>query len=90
MRASFYLEEFQRAGIALVTPTEPERDFIHQKYIGELLKNQFLPQSREEIMRIAHRMKAEDGIEALFWRDGTSAAVARRLPIRASSFSTPP
>ncbi len=65
MRASFYPEEFQRAGIALVTPTEPERDLIHQKYIGELLKNQFLPQSREEIMRIARRMKAEDGIEAL-------------------------
>jgi aspartate racemase len=65
MRASFYPREFQQAGIALVTPTEPERDIIHQKYIGELLKNQFLPESREEIMRIAHRMKTEDGIEAL-------------------------
>jgi aspartate racemase len=65
MRATFYPEEFQRAGIALVTPTETERDFIHTKYIGELLKNQFLPQSRGEIIRIAHRMKAEDGIEAL-------------------------
>ena len=65
MRASFYPEEFQRAGIALVTPTESERDFIHKKYIGELLKNQFLPQSREEIMRIAHRLQTEDGIEAL-------------------------
>ena len=65
MRASFYPEEFQRARIALVTPTESERDFIHKKYIGELLKNQFLPQSREEIMRIAHRMQTEDGIEAL-------------------------
>ena len=65
MRASFYPEEFQRAGIALVTPTEQERDFIHKKYIGELLKNQFLPQSRDEIMRIARRMQAEDGIEAL-------------------------
>ena len=65
MRASFYPEEFQRAGIALVTPTEAERDFIHQKYIGELLKNQFLPQSREDIMRIAQRLKSEEGIEAL-------------------------
>jgi len=65
MRASFYPEEFERAGIALVTPTEPERDFIHKKYIGELLKNQFLPQSREEIMSIARRMQTEDGIEAL-------------------------
>ncbi len=65
MRASFYPEEFQRAGIVIVTPTEPERDFIHMKYIGELLKNQFLPQSREEIMNIARRMQTDDGIEAL-------------------------
>lgn len=65
MRASFYPEEFQRAGIALVTPTEAERGFIHNKYIGELLKNQFLPQSREEIMSIARRLQAEEGIEAL-------------------------
>lgn len=65
MRASFYPEEFQRAGIALVIPTEPEREFIHKKYIGELLKNQFLPQSRTEIMNIAQRLQAEDGIEAL-------------------------
>jgi len=65
MRASFYPEEFHRAGIALVTPTEAEREFIHRKYVGELLKNQFLPASREEIMRIAHRLKDEEGIEAL-------------------------
>src|SRR5271165_6075588 len=65
MRASLYPEEFQRAGIALVTATEPERDFIHKKYIGELLKNQFLPQTREEIMRIAHRLQTEEGIQAL-------------------------
>ncbi len=65
MRATFYPEEFQRAGIALVTPTEAEREFIHKKYIGELLKNQFLPQTRDEIMRIAQRLKAQEGIEAL-------------------------
>ncbi len=65
MRASFYPEEFQRAGIAMVIPNQAERDFIHKKYIGELLKNQFLPQSQEEIMSIAHRLQAEEGIEAL-------------------------
>ena len=65
MRASFYPEEFQRAGIALAIPTEPEREFIHKKYIGELLKNHFLPATRAEIMGIAQRMHAEDGVEAL-------------------------
>jgi aspartate racemase len=65
MRANFYPEGFQRAGITLVRPKQPEQEFIHRKYIGELLKNQFLPESRTEILRIALRMKEEDGIEAL-------------------------
>lgn len=65
MRASFYPEEFQRAGIGLVRPKESEQEFIHGKYIHELLNNQFLPETRTEILSIANRMKAEDGIEAL-------------------------
>jgi aspartate racemase len=65
MRASFYPEEFQRAGIVLVRPKEAEREFIHSKYIGELLRNQFLPATRTEILSVAQRMKNEDGIEAL-------------------------
>jgi aspartate racemase len=65
MRANLYPDEFQRAGIAMVRPTEPEREYIHRKYIGELLKNQFLPETRTDILRIAQRMKDEDGIEAL-------------------------
>jgi len=48
-----------------VIPKEREREFIHQTYIGELLKNQFVPQSREEILRIAHRMKSEDRVQAI-------------------------
>jgi aspartate racemase len=65
MRANFYPKELQQVGIAVVVPTESEREFIHSKYIGELLNNQFLPETRAEILRIARRMKAEDGVEAL-------------------------
>jgi aspartate racemase len=65
MRASFYPEACERAGVALVIPRHSEQHFIHSKYIGELLKNQFLPQTRDEILRIADRMKADDGVEAI-------------------------
>jgi aspartate racemase len=65
MRAKFYPQEFQRAGIALVTPQEQEREYIHRKYIGELLKNQFLAETREEILRIARRMKSDENVEAI-------------------------
>ena len=65
MRASFYPQEFERAGISLITPGDSERQYIHERYIGELLKNEFLPETRSEILRIAQRMKAEAAVEAI-------------------------
>ena len=65
MHANFYPEEFARQGINLLRPSEAEREFIHTKYLGELLKNEFLPETRDAILAIAHRMIAEDGVEAI-------------------------
>jgi len=65
MRANFYPEEFQRAGIAMVRPKDSELEFIHRKYIDELLHNQFLSETRTQILNIAQRMKKEDEVEAI-------------------------
>jgi aspartate racemase len=65
MRADFYPREFQAAGIALVVPNQAEREYIHGKYIGELLENKFLPETRTEILRIAERLRAEEGLQAI-------------------------
>lgn len=65
MRANFYPEEFERAEVAMVRPSEAEQKIIHRKYIDELLKNRFLPESRSEILGIAQRMKTEDSVEAI-------------------------
>src|SRR5437762_2634200 len=65
MQATFYPDEFQRAGISIVRPKESEQDFIHQKYLDELLNGKFLPETRAELLRIARRMKVEEGMEAM-------------------------
>src|SRR3989440_11576597 len=65
MRGRFYPEVVARAGIALVTPAEEEKEFIHRAYIGELLKNVFLPETRDRIIGIINRMRAEDAIDAV-------------------------
>jgi aspartate racemase len=65
MRANFYPEEFERAGIAMVRPKDSEREFIHRKYIDQLLKNQFRAETRKEILGMAQRMKTEESVEAL-------------------------
>jgi len=86
MRASFYPEEFQRAGIALVLPKESEREFIHRKYIGELLKNQFLPETRTEILRIVQRMMAEDSVEATVLAGTELPLLLRNLDVTGIEF----
>jgi aspartate racemase len=65
MRARFYPEIFARAGIAVVLPSPAEQAFIHEKYMGELLNNIFLPDTRDRLLAIVEAMKQRDGIEAL-------------------------
>ena len=65
MRARFSPDAFARAGLELVTPNDAEQAIIHDKYINELLKNQFLPETRATLLDIIERMRRDDGIEAL-------------------------
>ena len=65
MQATFYPKVFSREGLALAVPTAEEQDYIHDKYIHELIPGQFLPQTRERLLAIAARMRDEDGIEGL-------------------------
>jgi aspartate racemase len=49
----------------LVTPQEDEQTYIHEKYLGELLKDVFLPETREKLLGIIHRMKERQQIQAM-------------------------
>jgi len=65
MQARFYFEVFSRAGLKLVVPAEEEQDYIHRIYLGELLKNIFLPETRARLLEIAIEMKRRDNIEGV-------------------------
>ena len=65
MRERFFPDVFDRAGLELVTPRADEQASIHEKYIHELLKNQFLPETRSTILGIIERMRDDEHIEAL-------------------------
>jgi aspartate racemase len=65
MRAQFYQQTFARAGMELMTPNDPEREWIHDKYINELLKNRFLPETRVAMLAVIERMQRENGIKAI-------------------------
>jgi aspartate racemase len=65
MQGRFYRDVFSRSGIELVPPREDEQAFIHDKYVGELLKNTFLPTTRDRIVAIVQALKDRDEIDGV-------------------------
>ncbi len=65
MQGRFFPDVFSKNGIELITPPAAEQDWIHAHYMGELVKGVFLPETRDEFMAIADRMKQRHAIQAL-------------------------
>jgi aspartate racemase len=65
MHGRFYPDVFTREGLQLTVPTANEQDYIHDKYINELIPGKFLPETRDGLLAIATRIKKENGIQAL-------------------------
>lgn len=65
MQSKFYPHVFSSSGITLVVPDSVEQTYIHEKYMGELLKNIFLPETREGLLAIVDELKVRHGIEGL-------------------------
>ncbi|MDQ2918374.1 MAG: amino acid racemase [Verrucomicrobiota bacterium] len=65
MRARFYPEVFSRVGIEVIVPESSEQEFIHDKYMNELINGIFRPETRARLLAIVDRLKAEAQIGAV-------------------------
>jgi aspartate racemase len=65
MQGRFYPDVFLPSGIELVCPAADAQAFIHDKYVGELLRNTLLPTTRDHLQRIIQAMKDRDGIDGV-------------------------
>jgi aspartate racemase len=54
-----------KRGIDLVVPGSEDQEYIHEKYMSELVNAVFLPQTRTELLRIVGRLREQSGIEAV-------------------------
>ncbi len=65
MQGTFYPDVFTRRGIQLVTPTEQEQDYIHDKYMRELVHGVFLDETRQGLLSILDRLIDQEHIQGL-------------------------
>ena len=64
-RAGFYTAALADEGVTLALPTDAEQDYIHERYMNELVNGVFLPETRAGLIAISRRLKTEEGIEGL-------------------------
>ena len=60
MQSTFYPKVFARDGIELLVPDLHDQDYIHDKYMNELVPGKFLADTRAGLLAIVDRMKASE------------------------------
>jgi aspartate racemase len=65
MQGGFYDREFKKRGVATVLPADDDQDYIHEKYMTELVNGTILEETKAGLMRIADRLKREQKIQGL-------------------------
>jgi aspartate racemase len=64
MEGRFYPEVFARRGITVRAPRPEDREYVHEKYMGELISGDFRSETREEFVSIIERLR-RDGAEGV-------------------------
>lgn len=65
MEGATYRKVFAESDIELCLPPEKDRAYIHNKYMAEFVQENFLPETKKEMLEIIGRMKTADRIEGL-------------------------
>jgi aspartate racemase len=79
MQGTFYLKVFSREGIELVAPDANDQEYIHDKYLNELVPGKFLPETRDGLLAIVDRMQAKSDIDGVILA-GTELPLILRDP----------
>ena len=79
MQGKFYVNLFSREGIELLVPEPNDQDYIHEKYMNELVPGKFLPETCAGLLAIVDRMKAKSDIDGVILA-GTELPLILRDP----------
>jgi aspartate racemase len=65
MQGTFYSKVFSREGIDLIVPELDDQEYIHAKYMNELVPGEFLPETRTGLLAVVDRLKTARGIDGV-------------------------
>lgn len=65
MQGQFYQQVFDKQAISIITPDIDAQNYIHQKYLTELVNAIVLNETKDGLLRIVEALKTEQSIQAL-------------------------
>ena len=80
MEASFYGDVFGRHGIEVIAPVEPDRTWVHERYVGQLLKGDFRVETRAEFVSLITKLRDTENIDGAIL-GGTELPLLLRSPV---------
>ncbi len=79
MEARLYPAAAQPHGIQIVVPSERDRIWMHERYVGELVKGDFRDETRRGVVAMAERLRDAKGIDGVIL-GGTELPLLMRDP----------
>ena len=80
MEAPFYPEVCARYGIAVVPPNDADRSWVHERYVGELLKGEFRDDTRRQFLSLVRRLREQENIDGVIL-GGTELPLLLSTPV---------
>jgi aspartate racemase len=65
MEAPFYPAVCARHGITVVTPDDADRGWVHERYVGELLKGDFRDETRKQFVALVERLRQDRSVDGV-------------------------
>ena len=80
MEGAFYPAVFARRGITTVAPNDEERRWIHERYVGQMLKGVFLNETRDGVIAVVRRLRRDQDIDGVIM-GGTELTLLLPAPV---------
>lgn len=65
MTSGFYNEASEKLGIEIIIPNTAKQNYIHEKYMGELVFNKLMPETKKGLIEIASELQEDFNIQGL-------------------------
>jgi aspartate racemase len=79
MEARFYPEVCARYGITVITPDQHDREWVHDRYVNQLLVGEFRDETRAEVVALIERIRDQHAMNGVIL-GGTELPLLLRAP----------